>query len=89
MTTAHPDVDVADITHLDFAPPCDSKNCDREAAWVLTWKLPEPPCCPPPALICSPHLNVFLQWRKADLYVGCTHRVVGRIRDVLSRIEPL
>jgi hypothetical protein len=89
MTILTPDVDVDNITHLDFAPPCDVKVCDQEATWVATWKIPEPVCCNPIELLCDRHLNAIRIGLAHDLIIHCKHGPIGRVRDVLSRIEPL
>lgn len=43
-------LDIETIEHLDFAPPCDDKECDRAAEWTLRVS-----CCGHLWLMCETH----------------------------------
>jgi hypothetical protein len=91
VPVAAADVNVEDITHLDFPPGCEFKDCDHEAAWIVRLKPVRPlPCCSATTLFCQQHLDGFISHIPHRPVVICQHlRVFGRLPEVLKRAEPL
>jgi hypothetical protein len=89
--SAAPDVNVEDITHLDFVPPCSVRDCDDDGAWVLIWRpAAYIGCCQPWSIVCRPHVDFILSGVRLGVTTRCAHGIeAGRVGDLLDRIELL
>lgn len=85
--------DTFDLTRLDLDIECDVGACTDTAAWLVRWVPEAFQVCPqtkPAELLCTNHFELIADSIRTDGLAWCRcPRVVGRMRALVKRIEPL